>query len=73
MRAREWQADYMDDLILETANDCTAETAQADRVKIGAYQWRAARLKPKVYGDRREDDKNEDRELTIKVIGGLPE
>jgi hypothetical protein len=51
-RAREWQADIMDDLILETANNCTSETAAADRVKIGAFQWRAGRLAPKVYGDK---------------------
>jgi hypothetical protein len=63
----------MDDLILDTANDCTAETAQADKVKIGAYQWRAGRLKPKVYGTLRDDPKNEERELTIKIAGGLPE
>jgi hypothetical protein len=72
-RAREWQADYMDDLILDTANACTPESSPADRVKIGAYQWRAARLKPKVYGERRPEDKSEERELTIKIVGGLPE
>ena len=44
----------MDDLILETANACTPATAQADRVKISAFQWRAAKLKPKVYGDKAE-------------------
>jgi hypothetical protein len=49
--AREEQGDYMDDLILETANACTPETAAADRVKIAAYQWRAAKLRPKKYGD----------------------
>jgi hypothetical protein len=51
-RARDEQADYMDDLILETANSCTPESAAADRVKISAYQWRASKLKPKKYGDR---------------------
>lgn len=51
-RAREMQADLMDDLILDTAENCTAETAQADRVKIAAYQWRAEKLKPKKYGTR---------------------
>lgn len=51
-RARVLQADFMDDLILDTAKACTSETAAADRVKIGAYQWRAARLQPKKYGDR---------------------
>lgn len=51
-RAREWQADLMDDLILDTANECTSETAAAARVKISAYQWRAAKLAPKRYGER---------------------
>lgn len=51
-RAREMQADYMDDLILETAETCKADTAAADRVKIDAYKWRAAKLRPKVYGDK---------------------
>jgi hypothetical protein len=35
-------------------NACTPATAQADRVKISAFQWRAAKLKPKVYGDQAE-------------------
>jgi hypothetical protein len=52
--ARTLQADLMDDMILETANACTPATAQADRVKISAFQWRAAKLKPKVYGDKAE-------------------
>lgn len=51
-RARLLQADYMDDKILDTADACTIETANADRVKIGAYQWRAERLEPKKYGAR---------------------
>lgn len=51
-RAREGQADYMDDLILETANNSTSETAAADRVKLIAYTWRAARLMPSKFGDR---------------------
>ena len=50
-RAREEQADYMDDLILETAAKCTERNAKASKVKISAYQWRAEKLKPKVYGN----------------------
>jgi len=57
-RARELQADLMDDMILDTANACTAETAAADRVKISAYQWRAAKLLPKKYGDKITADVN---------------
>lgn len=74
-RARQWQAHYMDDLVYDTADACTAETAQADKVKIGAYQWRAARLLPKVYGDRagRSDDRDAEGGTTIIIKGGLPE
>jgi hypothetical protein len=51
-RARELQADLMDDMILDAAKACTAETALADRIKISAYQWRASKLQPKRYGDK---------------------
>jgi hypothetical protein len=53
-RAREGQADFMDHKILVVADACTPETAQADRVKISAYQWRAAKLAPKTYGEKLE-------------------
>ena len=51
-RAREAQADVMDERIMDAAEACTPETAPADRVKIDAFKWRAARLNPKRYGDR---------------------
>ena len=51
-RARELQADYMDDLILEEAEKADEDNAAAQRVKIAAYQWRASKLKPKKYGDK---------------------
>jgi hypothetical protein len=51
-RAREIQADVMDAKILEVADASTAESSPADRVKIAAYQWRAEKLKPKVYGQK---------------------
>lgn len=50
-RARELQADLMDDLIIDTAEATTSDNAAASRVKIAAYQWRAAKLAPKKYGD----------------------
>jgi hypothetical protein len=53
-RARELQGDAMDEKILAVADACTPETAAADRVKILAYQWRAAKLAPKKYGDKIE-------------------
>jgi hypothetical protein len=48
------QADLMDDLILETANACTPATAQADKVKIAAFQWRASKLMPKSTATRQK-------------------
>lgn len=51
-RAREAQADAMDDKILTTADNCTTDSAQADRVKIDAYKWRASKLAPKKYGEK---------------------
>jgi len=51
-RAREAQADVMDDKIMSTADACTPEDANAARVKIDAYKWRAARLAPKRYGEQ---------------------
>lgn len=68
--AREEQADLMDDLILETANACTPETASADKVKISAYQWRAAKLKPKKYGDKVEVEQSGEVKHTISFKRG---
>lgn len=48
--AREAQAEYMDDLVVETAK-AAREDPQAARVQIDAYKWRAAKLAPKKYGD----------------------
>lgn len=51
-RAREAQAEYMDHLILTEAKACTVENAQAAKVKISAYQWRAGKLDRGRFGDR---------------------
>jgi len=73
-RAREVQADLMDDKILETADACTPETAQADRVKIAAYQWRASKLKPKVYGDKIQQEHSgaNGGPLVFEILTGVP-
>jgi hypothetical protein len=51
-RAREAQAEVMDDKILSAADEATAENSAAVRVKVDAYKWRAAKLAPKRYGDK---------------------
>jgi hypothetical protein len=50
-RARTLQADLMDDMVYETAKDCTEDNCHSAKVKISAYQWRASKLAPKKYGD----------------------
>jgi hypothetical protein len=50
-RAREAQAEVMDDKILTAAETAKADP-QAARVQIEAYKWRAAKLAPKRFGDR---------------------
>jgi len=64
-RAREEQAEFMDDLILDAANACDEDNAQSTRVKISAYQWRAMKLKPKKYGDKIQQDIDATLRITI--------
>ena len=51
-RAREAQAERMDDSIQKEAEATTPENAHAQRVKIDALKWRAAKLAPKRYGEK---------------------
>ena len=67
-RAREDQADFMDDLILEAANNCDETNAQSTRVKIAAYQWRASKLKPKKYGDKIQNETDMKVEVIVRDL-----
>lgn len=49
-RAREAQADYYADEVAQIAD--TEEDPNRARVRIDARKWAAAKLKPKVYGDK---------------------
>ena len=51
-RARDAASDIFETDILEAAHSVTSETATADRVKIDALKWVAARRSPKKYGDK---------------------
>lgn len=65
-RAREQQADLLVDQIIEIADDTTHDTIVNDKgeefenrewvnrskLRIEARKWKAAKLKPKVYGDK---------------------
>lgn len=71
-RAREVQADVMDARIMELADNSTPETANSDRVKLSALQWRASKLAPKKYGDKLNVDAKQSGEVTVKVVTGVP-
>lgn len=68
-RARENQADYLSDEIVDIS-DNEPDPAKA-RVRIDARKWKASKLKPKVYGDRvinENENKNYNVELTDEEL-----
>jgi hypothetical protein len=51
-RAREAQQEALIDSTIDIADEATPETCNVAKLRIWARQWRAAKLAPKVYGDR---------------------
>ena len=52
-RAREAQADYLADELVDIADTATdRDSAAAAKVRTDARKWVAAKLRPKVYGER---------------------
>ena len=52
-RAREALADYLVDKIEQMASETTEDNHQSQKVKISTAQWRAMKMAPRLYGDRR--------------------
>jgi hypothetical protein len=50
--AREGLADHVANEIANISASCTDATANADRVKLAALQWRASKLAPRKYSDK---------------------
>lgn len=50
--AREGLADFVASKIADLSEGTTDETANADRVRLAALQWRAARLAPRRYSEK---------------------
>lgn len=67
-RAREEQADYYADEIVEIADH--DPDSQRARVRIDARKWVACKLKPKVYGDKLGVEQSGS--LTVNVSTGVP-
>jgi hypothetical protein len=55
-QAREALGDIAAFEIGQIAANCTPESAVADRVKLAALQWRASRLAPRKYSERRVNE-----------------
>lgn len=57
-RAREKQADYFAEEIIEIADSAVAESAAVSKAKlqIDARKWAASKIAPKKYGDKQEID-----------------
>jgi hypothetical protein len=51
-RAREHQADYLDEKMQEVADEATAANVHVARLRVATMQWRASKLAPKRYGDK---------------------
>lgn len=51
-RAKEDQADYFVEDILQIADMATPETVQVSRLQVDTRKWAASKYKPKKYGDR---------------------
>jgi len=68
-QAREMAADLRADKALAVAEDATAATVQADRLRVNTLQWHAAKAAPRRYGSRPGQDDGDGRppELVIRV------
>ena len=64
-RAREDQAEYLADQIIEIADTC--EDANKARLQIDARKWTAAKLRPKRYGDNLKHDVEVTGDITITI------
>jgi hypothetical protein len=75
-RAREAQADYLADDILDVSNDGSL-SPEDRRIRIDARKWYAGKLRPKKYGDRLQQELSGPDggpiDLTAKVSIYLPE
>lgn len=69
-RARDKQADYFAEEIIEIADNAEAESAAVAKAKlqIDARKWAASKIAPKKYGDKQEIDvKSSDGSMTPAV------
>jgi hypothetical protein len=51
-RAREDQADFIADETLQIADSATPDDVNVARLRVDARKWKAAKMRPKVYGEK---------------------
>jgi hypothetical protein len=51
--------------------ELNAEHIQRSRARIDTRKWLLSKMLPKVYGDTKDD--SADRDLNIRITGGLPD
>ncbi len=66
--ARDDQADTFFEKIIEQADQTTPENCHAMRVRMDAYKWAVAKLRPQKYGDKNIVDTPKDSEKVIIVM-----
>ena len=85
VRAREEQAEYLADEIIEIADDSSRDTivtddgreifnqefAQRSRIRIDARKWIASKLKPKKFGDKMILSGDKDNPITVENISKI--
>lgn len=67
-RAREHQADYFADQIVEISD--AEDNPQKARIRIDARKWKAAKMRPRVYGDKVQTEQGGEYKFTIQT--GVP-
>ena len=68
--AREAQQEAIIDSTIELADAATPEDVQVRKLQIWARQWRAAKLAPRKYGEKVQNEHSGD--LNLTVITGVP-
>ena len=66
-RAREAQADTLEEQMAEVANAATPETVQVAKLRIETMRWRASKLAPKKYGDKIEVEQTVEHRFVARI------
>lgn len=72
-RAREEQADFIADEIIEIADSADKESYNEARLQVDARKWKASKLYPKVYGEKIQQEITGDLKHYVIAVPKQPE